>query len=122
MKNLTRPLAPKSIYLKRVYEGAAISLALITFSLAIGISGYHFLGHLRWVDSLLNASMILAGMGPVDNLKSDAAKIFASFYAIYSGVSFLTVVAVLFAPIYHRFLHRFHLYISQEEEDEGDKG
>ena len=99
-----------------------LSLALIIFSLGIGIGGYHFLGNLRWVDSLLNASMILAGMGPVDNLKSDAAKIFASFYAIYSGVSFLTVVAVLFAPIYHRFLHRFHLYISQKEEDEEDEG
>ena len=105
----------------RVYKGMFLSLALITFSLGIGVCGYHFLGNLRWVDSLLNASMILAGMGPVDNLKSDAAKIFASFYAIYSGVSFLTVVAVLFAPIYHRFLHRFHLYISQDEEDEEDK-
>ncbi len=95
-----------------------LSIGLIVFSLMIGMAGYHFLGHLHWVDSLLNASMILAGMGPVDNLTSDAAKIFASFYAIYSGVSFLTIVAVLFAPIYHRFLHRFHLYISQEEEDE----
>jgi len=121
MATTHRPLDSQSKYLKRVYKGALISLVLISFSLGMGMCGYHFLGHLRWVDSLLNASMILAGMGPVDNLKSDIAKVFASFYAIYSGVSFLTIVAVLFAPIYHRFLHRFHLYISQEEEDEEDK-
>src|SRR6185437_9191981 len=98
--NLThRALDPRKKYLKRLYYGALLSLLLIAISLGIGILGYHFLGHLRWIDSLLNASMILAGMGPVDNLTSDAAKIFASFYAIYSGVSFLTIVAVLFAPV-----------------------
>lgn len=65
--------------------------------------------NLTWVDALLNASMILTGMGPVDVAKTNGAKIFASVYAIYSGVAFLTSVAVIFAPVLHRFLHRFHL-------------
>lgn len=71
--------------------------------------GYHFLESLSWIDALLNASMILGGMGPVTPLQTNAGKIFASFYAIYSGVILLASVGVLAAPIFHRFLHRFHL-------------
>jgi hypothetical protein len=75
----------------------------------MGIIGYKYLFGLTWVDSLLNASMILTGMGPIDAAPTDGAKIFASIYAIYSGVAFLTIVAVVFAPVLHRFLHKFHL-------------
>ena len=71
--------------------------------------GYHFLESLSWIDALLNASMILGGMGPVTPLQTNAGKIFASFYSIYSGVILLASVGVLAAPIFHRFLHRFHL-------------
>ena len=78
-------------------------------SLGIGILGYHLLENLSWIDSLLNASMILGGMGPVAVVKTDAGKIFASAYALFSGVVFLVVVGLVFAPLIHRALHRFHL-------------
>ena len=78
-------------------------------ALGIGVFGYHYLGGLNWIDSLLNASMILGGMGPVDPLHSDAAKIFASFYALFSGLAFIGIASLLVAPFAHRFLHRFHL-------------
>ena len=71
--------------------------------------GYHFLEQLTWLDSLLNASMILGGMGPVDNIETAAGKVFASIYALYSGVILLASVGILITPIFHRFLHRFHL-------------
>lgn len=81
----------------------------LLFSLLIGVLGYHYYFILTWTDSLYNASMILTGMGPVNLAPNDAAKIFASFYAIYSGVAFLTGVAIIFSPIAHRFLHKFKL-------------
>jgi hypothetical protein len=93
-------------------------LVLIFGSLAIGMVGYHVFLSLPWIDSLLNASMILTGMGPVDRAETVGAKLFASVYAIFSGVMFLTSVGVLIAPIVHRFMHRFHLETEEEEEDE----
>lgn len=80
----------------------------IAFSLVIGAVGYHHYGNIGWVDSFYNAAMICAGMGPVTELNSDSAKIFATIYAIYSGVAFLTSVGVIFAPLIHRLLHRLH--------------
>ncbi len=88
-------------------------MLIIAFSLAIGVWGYCYFFNLGWIDGLLNASMILTGMGPVDPAPNDAAKIFASFYALYSGVAFLTSVAVLFGPVLHRFMHKFHLDIEE---------
>ena len=78
------------------------------FGLGIGVLGYHWLAHLNWIDSLLNASMIPGGMGPVDPLRTDGAKIFASFYALFSGLAFIGIVSVLLAPFVHRLLHRVH--------------
>ena len=77
---------------------------ILSFSIGIGTAGYHIFGKLPWLDSFLNASMILTGMGPVDHLDTNGGKWFAAFYALFSGVAFLTFVGVLFAPIYHRFL------------------
>lgn len=88
---------------------AAMALALVAVSLGIGVAGYHYLGGLDWVDSLLNASMILGGMGPVDVLKSRPAKLFAAFYALFSGIVFLGVAGIMLAPIAHRVLHYLHL-------------
>lgn len=93
----------------RLFNNILAGGAVLAFSLIIGLSGYHYYFKLGWVDSLYNASMILTGMGPVDQAPTDSAKIFASFYAIYSGVAFLTVVAIIFSPVVHRFLHRFKL-------------
>jgi hypothetical protein len=94
---------------KRLLIAVLIDIIFLSFSLVIGILGYHFLGGLSLVDAFLNASMILGGMGPVDILTNDAAKIFSGFYALYSGVAFLTSFAILIAPVFHRFLHKFHL-------------
>ena len=85
-----------------------LSAVLIGVSLGIGILGYHFIAGFNWVDSLLNAAMILTGMGPVGTLNTDAAKLFASAYALFSGVVFITATGILLTPIFHRVLHRFH--------------
>ena len=104
-----QPLASTKAFVRRVALNGLIAMFLLMFSLGIGMLGYHFLGKLSWIDSLLNSSMILGGMGPVDSLETDAAKIFASIYAIYSGVILLASVGVLATPIFHRFLHALHL-------------
>ena len=84
--------------------------------MAIGIFGYHVLEGLAWIDALLNAAMILGGMGPVDQVQTAAGKIFAAFYALYSGLIVLVVAGVLFAPLLHRFLHRFHLELAAQKD------
>ena len=94
-----------------------MAILLIGGSLGIGIVGYHLFVGLGWLDALLNASMILTGMGPVDPVTTAGGKLFASAYALFSGVAFLTIVAVLLAPLIHRFLHRFHLELGREESD-----
>jgi len=99
---------PRKLFYLRLARHAAVSLAIIGGSLGVGILGYHFAEGLSWLDSLLNASMILSGMGPVNELKHDAGKWFASFYALFSGVMFITTCGILFAPVVHRFLHKFH--------------
>ena len=110
-------LASKRVFLKRVFSSAAIALGVVAVSLAVGTVGYHFLGDLAWVDALLNAAMILTGMGPVDPVNSVAGKLFATAYCLFSGIIFLTLLAIIMTPIYHRFLHSFHL--AEEENDDG---
>ena len=102
-------LLSRAAFLRRLRGHALVVLALVAGSLTIGVLGYHFLERLEWIDALLNASMILGGMGPVNEVHTVAGKIFASIYALYSGLIVLVVAGVLFAPIFHRFLHRFHL-------------
>ena len=97
------------MFLWRLARWCALAAAVVVVSLAVGICGYHYLGGLPWIDSLLNASMILGGMGPVDPLKGNAAKIFASLYALYSGLALIAVVGLMLAPILHRLLHIFHI-------------
>jgi hypothetical protein len=104
-----QPLATQKVFARRLALNGMIGLLLLASSLGIGMIGYHFLEGFSWIDSLLNASMILGGMGPVNPIKTDVGKIFASFYAIYSGVILLASVGILITPIFHRFLHRFHL-------------
>ena len=86
-----------------------LAVAIIAGALGIGILGYHFCEGLGWLDAFVNAAMILSGMGPVSPLQRDAGKWFAGFYALFSGVAFITIIGVLFAPVVHRFLHKFHL-------------
>lgn len=103
------PLLPRAAFVRRALAFAAVSWGLLALSLAIGTAGYHWFGALAWIDALLNAAMILTGMGPVDHLDSTGGKLFATGYALYSGVAFLTTSGILFAPIVHRFFHRLHL-------------
>ena len=105
---VARPHRRRPFY-HRFLLALALSAGLIGFSLGLGILGYHFIAGLSWVDSLMNAAMILTGMGPVNSLNSDAAKLFASVYALFSGVIFITATGILLSPIFHRVLHRFHV-------------
>jgi hypothetical protein len=102
-------LLPFPLFLRRVARWGALAVAVILVSLAVGVCGYHYLDRLPWVDSLLNASMILGGMGPVDPLKTTAGKIFASAYALYSGLALIAVVGLLLTPILHGFMNLFNL-------------
>ena len=103
----------RSPFYHRFLLALALSVGLLGLSLSLGILGYHFIAGFNWVDSLLNAAMILTGMGPVGALNSDAAKLFASAYALFSGVVFITATGILLAPTFHQVLHRFHI----EEQD-----
>ena len=109
MEHKNQPLANRNEYLVRLAKALMIALIILCISLAIGAIGYHQLDHLDWVDSIYNASMILSGMGPADTLTTDAAKLFASAYAIASGVIFIGLIGIVLAPVFHRLMHRFHL-------------
>jgi hypothetical protein len=108
------PLLPTRQFAWRVAAFAAAASLLIVFALGVGVAGYHWIAGFSLIDGLLNASMILAGMGPVGELHSRAAKLFAAAYALFSGLVFITVAGLLFTPLIHRILHLFHV-------DESDK-
>jgi uncharacterized protein involved in cysteine biosynthesis len=111
------PLLPRRQFAHRMLRTFVLAGVLVTVSLGMGALGYHWIAGLPWIDALLNAAMILTGMGPVDPMTSAAAKLFATVYALFSGVAFLTIVALLLAPVGHRLLHRFHLEQEAEERD-----
>lgn len=96
-------------FMMRMLQHVGIASVVMLGSLLIGIVGYHLLAHMRWVDSFLNAAMILGGMGPVGDLPTDTAKIFAGCYALYAGVVFIAVAGIMIAPVAHRVLHRMHI-------------
>ena len=102
-------LAPRSVFVKRIVASLAVALGLICVALLIGIAGYHFLAGFNWIDSLLEASMILGGMGPIKELPSDAAKIFASIYALFSGLLLIAMMGIILSPVIHRVMHKFHV-------------
>jgi hypothetical protein len=106
--------ALRRMLVRRLIQNGGIVSALVILALTIGATGYHVLGGLPWLDAVLNAAMILTGMGPVNPISTPAAKVFATFYALFSGVFFLTMVAVLLAPALHHFLHRFHLELREQ--------
>ena len=102
-----RPI-PVGHFLGRMVRHAAAAIALILGSLAIGVWGYHHFEALPWLDAFLNASMILGGMGPVNPIGTDAGKLFAGTYALYSGLVFIAVAGLVLTPAVHRVLHTFH--------------
>lgn len=107
-----RPLSPAE-FRRRLGLFVFAAFALVAAALGLGMAGYHELEGLGWIDSFLNAAMILGGMGPVSPLQTDAGKLFAGFYALFSGLVFLAVIGLVFAPLIHRLLHKFHF----DEED-----
>lgn len=111
------PLLSRWDFLRRMASHGGFALVLVLISLGLGMLGYHLLEGLSWLDALLNASMLLGGMGPVNALQTDGGKLFASFYALYSGLIFLVIAGVLLAPVLHRILHHFHL----EEMEDADR-
>ena len=111
----TEPLLPTPEFNQRLISHATLASLIIAAALLLGVVGYHLSEGLAWIDSLLNASMILGGMGPVDVLHTTAGKLFASFYALFSGIAFIATAGILLAPFTHRLLHRLHL--EQEAED-----
>lgn len=109
-----KPLDKKK-FLNKIFINSIIAIGLLIISLIIGMIGYKYFLNISWVDSLVNTSMILTGMGPVDRATTTGGKIFTSLYAIYSGVAFLTSVAFLASPIFHRVLHKFHLDLEEDK-------
>jgi hypothetical protein len=103
------PLLPRRAFYARMARSCAVASLIIILSLALGMAGYHYLEHLSWLDAFVNASMILSGMGPVSQIQTGPGKLFAGCYALFSGLTFLSAVGVVLAPMFHRFLHKFHL-------------
>ena len=96
-------------FARRVLWSLVLSALLAAVALAIGVTGFHFIAGLEWIDALHNASMILGGMGPVAEMRGDAAKLFSSAYALFCGLVFISVVAMTLVPVLHRVLHKFHM-------------
>jgi hypothetical protein len=101
-------IAPVSVFMRRMVVHILVAVLLSIFVLFVGIMGYHWIAGLGWVDSLLEASMILGGMGPVNAIATTGAKIFASGYALFSGLVFIALIGIILAPAVHRMLHKFH--------------
>lgn len=111
MKSNTHKLASREVFISRFINNLFIGFTLILISLAIGVIGYHEFRNMTWMDSFLNASMILGGMGPIDMFEgaTESAKLFGGIYAIFSGVIFISATVVVISPFIHRLMHRFHL-------------
>lgn len=109
LEHKSQPLAHRRVFLKRIFSALGLALGILALLLFIGTAGYHYLGDLGWIDAVYNASMILGGMGPVDRLTSPAAKLFASGYALLSGIVFIGLIGLLLGPLFHRIMHRLHI-------------
>lgn len=104
----THPPIPPEMFIKRVLLHAAAAMALLVLSLAFGMAGYEYFEHLPWRDAFLNAAMLMGGMGPVDPPRTDAGKLFAGLFALYAGLVFLVAAGLIFTPVVHRLMHKFH--------------
>lgn len=105
----SQPVLPERAFILRLAQSGLTAFLLIIVSLGAGMVGYHDIERLGWMDSFLNASMLLGGMGPVHTPVSDAGKLFAGLYALYSGLIVIFVAGIILAPLAHRVLHRFHM-------------
>ena len=112
----SQPLLSRRVFYQRLARSAAVALLVVVVALGIGMVGYRTFEPMSWVDAFVNAAMILSGMGPVSSLQSDAGKIFAGCYALFSGLAFITSIGIVFAPAFHRFLHKFHVEESKHDQ------
>jgi hypothetical protein len=115
------PLLPRPAFILRLLRNAAAALGIVGFSWGLGMAGYRIFEGMSWLDAMLNSAMLLGGMGPTSELHTSGGKIFASFYALYCGLVLIMAVGVLFAPVFHRFIHKFHLEEDEEEAETRDK-
>ncbi|MCI0631981.1 MAG: hypothetical protein L0Y44_15155 [Phycisphaerales bacterium] len=120
-ENRLEEVLPAYRFWYRLANSAVLALAVVAIWLFIGMLGYHFVAGLPWIDAFLNAAMILSGMGPVDEMRGNAAKLFAGTYALLSGVVFLSTAAILFAPLVHRLLHHFHRRSPADLDESGSR-
>ena len=104
----THPPIPRKHFVRRVLRHIAAALALLLLSNMLGMAGYMYFEQLPWRDAFLNTAMLLGGMGPVDAPRTDGGKLFAGLFALYAGLIFLVAVALVFAPVVHRVMHKFH--------------
>ena len=111
----TKPLLPRKDFYRRLVHHAVLGIAVFAGSLAAGMIGYHTFEKMAWMDAFVNAAMILSGMGPLAILQTDGGKLFAGCYALFSGIALIAILGIIFAPVVHRFLHKFHL-----EDESGD--
>lgn len=105
----SQPLLDRRAFLRRLVSSSVLGLGLVVLSLYIGMLGYHVFERLTWIDSFLNASMILGGMGPIEQPQTYAGKLFAGIYALYCGLAVILVAGIIFAPVVHRLIHKFHV-------------
>jgi hypothetical protein len=115
LENRKQTVTPLPDFFVRLGRFTLFAIALILISVAIGTIGYHHFAKTSWIDSFHMACMILTGMGPVAEMSTTTAKLFSSIYALYSGIAFLSITAVFFAPIIHRLLHILH--VEQDEKE-----
>jgi hypothetical protein len=111
-----KALLPTSVFIFHMVRNAIFGLFMIIMALFMGMVGYHSFERMSWVDAFCNASMILSGMGPVSTLQTTGGKLFAGFYALFSGLIFIMIVGVMFAPLFQRFFHKMHLDMDIKEE------
>jgi hypothetical protein len=105
----SEPLLERRAFLRRLASSATLGFGVIVLSLYLGMLGYHRFERLTWIDSFLNASMLLGGMGPVEQPQTFGGKLFAGLYAIYCGLALISATGVMIAPVIHRVMHKFHL-------------
>jgi hypothetical protein len=117
----SKPLLPLSAFYWRLARSASIGLLVIVFALGFGMVGYHTFEGMSWVDAFVNAAMILSGMGPISTLQTEGGKIFAGCYALFSGLAFIAILGIIFAPVFHRFLHKFHVEEAKRNANLPDK-
>jgi hypothetical protein len=106
---MTKNILPVHIFVLHVLRSLLFGAIMIAIGLGIGMEGYHYYEHMPWIDAFCNAAMILSGMGPMGNLNTYGGKMFAGFYALFSGLTFIVIIGVVFAPVFKRFFHKLHL-------------